>query len=278
MRQLGAIGALVLMIACPSTQLLAEPIFLGVTGANESTRPLGVMTGGKVDLILTLTAAGVIEPELSADLSLVGGTLTAPLVKGARPRLHRMGAAQTGVQRFQFSLEIPAAEKPQQLVLGLKVKVAPAEAWLPLPVVALEASPRTWKQTLQQFTHRIPSGRLAGGEHVDLLFEQAGIETPETAVGRAVKNPAVLAWFAEGGEDELRLPETPAPAVWLVFKKNVPGGIELHRLAPHGTLYLLVDEQALVSADTNPAAQTLLERALAFATALTSSEPDLSPP
>lgn len=277
-RQLGAPAALILTLAFAPSGRAAEAVFPEMAGANEAAKNLDVMAGEKAQLILTLTAATVIEPQLSADLSLVGGTLVAPLVKGVALALQRVGSAQAGVQRFQFSLEIPAAEKPQKLVLDLKVKTTPAETWLPLPGVMLESSPRIWKKTLQQFTGRIPSGRLAGSERLDQLFQQAGIEIPETAADVAVETPRVLVWFADAAAGELRLPAAPAAVVWLVFKQNVPDGLELRRLAPHGPRCLLVDEQALVAAETNPAAQALLARALVFAAALTSAETDLPPP
>ena len=274
----GASTALVLLLTMPFAGRAAEPLWLGVAGVDEKAGALGAMSGGKAELILTLSASTVFEPRVSVDLFLTGGTLLAPLVKGAAPELHRVGPARAGVQRFQFSLAIPAAEKPQKLLLNLQVKPTPAENWLPLPGVTLEVSPRTWQKALQQFAGLTPSGRLAGSERLDRLFQQAAIEIPETAADAPVESPRVQVWFADAGANELRLPGAPAATVWLVFKHNVPGGMELRRLAAHGPRCLLVDEQALVSADTIPSAQDLLLRALVFATALTSAETDLSPP
>lgn len=255
----------------------AEPFFLSVSGETGSSATLEFMEGRSADLVLTLTAATVIEPELTADIFLIGGSLVVPLAKGITPNLACIGASHAGVQRFRFALDIPASSKSQKLILRMHVRTASAEKWLPLPAVTMVTHPRTWAKTLQQFARRHVSGRLAGSERLDKLCLQAGIEQIENTDDPVEPTHARI-WFADAGEAELLLPEAPGSTIWVVFKRDVSGGMELRRLPPHGLPCLLVDDRVLTSVDTDVSAQILFERSLAFAGTLAVPQPDSPSP
>ena len=267
---------LIPLLALKTAGLLAAPVFLGVATEGGASSPAVVFAGQKNELVLTLTAAEVQNPQLSADLAVVAGTLAAPVFANQALELRRMGEAKGGVQRFKFVVDFPHVKQRQTLVLRLRVRLAPGEAWLPLPPVAFETLNRSWQDTLRRFSRQLPSGRLAESERVAQLFHQAQIETPETPAGGPVSDARVRVWFAEAGVEELALPEIPAGALWIVFKPGIRNGLEVRRVTGGTAICVVVDDHALVAADTDPAAQEILERALATAQALVPG--DLEPP
>lgn len=254
----------------------AAPLFLGGACADTEAEPQAVLAGQKKEFVLVLTAATAETPELGGDLFAVAGGLVVPLFKNQTFELHRVGEARAGVQRFKFVMSIPASEKKQTLLLCLRIRSGAADNWLPLPRVNLEAAPRTWKESLRLFARQVPSGRLAGSARLTGVFRQAEIETPEITGAEAAAEPSVRVWFAENAEEELRLPAH-SPALWVVFRKNVRGGLEIRRIAPAAPLCVMVDESALTGLDTDAAAQELFERALATARTLTLSSTDYLP-
>ncbi len=251
----------------------AGPIFLGAATAGAEARPPLVMAGQKKEFVLTLTSGETEAPELSGDLAAIAGSLAAPIFSNRALVLHRMGEARAGVQRFKFEVDIPAAERKQDLLLRLKIRSRATVDWLPLPRINLEASPRSWPDALRRFARQVPTGRLAGSAGLAELFRRAEIETPETTEEEMATTESVRVWFAEATGDELRIPKTPR-AVWLVFKRNVRDGLEIRRPTPFSPPCIVVDVSALVAPDTDAAAQDLFERALATALALTLSSPD----
>jgi hypothetical protein len=158
----------------------------------------------------------------------------------------------------------------------LRTRSGATEKWLPLPVVMLEARPQTWKAALRQLAKQVPSGRLAGGDRLEKIFQQAEIEVPETPAGEPVVNQAIHVWFAEATGDEFRPPGA-SQAVWVVFKKNVRGGVELWRPTPQAPPAVVVEAGILAELDTDAAAQDVFERALTTVRALTLSSPDSTP-
>ena len=122
----------------------AGPIFLGAATAGAEARPPLVMAGQKKEFVLTLTSGETEAPELSGDLAAIAGSLAAPIFSNRALVLHRMGEARAGVQRFKFEVDIPAAERKQDLLLRLKIRSRATVDWLPLPRINLEASPRSW--------------------------------------------------------------------------------------------------------------------------------------
>jgi hypothetical protein len=231
------------------------------------------MAGQKKEFVITLTSVAAEAPELSGDLAAIAGSLAAPIFSNRALELHRVGEARAGVQRFRFELEIPVSERKQLLLLRLRIRSSAAASWLPLPAVTLEASPRTWPDSLRRFARQVPSARLAGSERLVEIFKQAEIETPEASADEAGTDASIRVWFAEAAAGEIQLPEQPR-ALWVVFKQNVHGGLEITRATPAAPLCLTVDAGALAGLDSEAAAQDLFERALATARALTlSSQP-----
>ena len=253
----------------------AGPIFLDTITSDSERIPLVVMTGKKAELVVTLTAATELLPQLSADLLAQAGPLAAPVRTGAMLELHRVGVAQAGIQRFAFDLDVPVVERKQVFILKLRVRPSAIEAWLPLPPVMLESIPSTWKENLRHFAHALPSGRLEGSERINKIFQQAEVDVPETPNDSPVTSPEVRVWFAEVIADELHLPETPPRTVWVVFKNNVRDGFEIQRPIRTGPVMVFVDQKALDVITGDPVAQKIFEQALTTAITLTAAETNL---
>ncbi len=255
---------LVILASVHVSAALAAPLFLDVAPGGTAAGPLRVMAGRTAEFRLALTSAQLEHPQLKADLSAVAGRLAAPLLTDTVIDLRRTDEARPGVQRFKFSLAIPAVERKQQLLLRLSVRPDPKADWLPLPPVQLEAVPRTWPDTLAAFARQVPCGRLAGSDALERLFGQAQIETAVATSDQSDPDPSIKVWFAEAGADEFR-PPAASPAIWIVFKENVPGGLELWRPNPKPFYCVAADAAVLAAVDSDPAAQELFERALAAA-------------
>jgi hypothetical protein len=256
-----------------TTAAWTAPVFLGAATADLETKPQGVIAGQKKEFVLTLTSGAAESPELSGDLAAIAGGLAAPIFSNRALELQRVGETRAGVQQFKFQVNIPAAERKQALLLRLRIRPTATENWLPLPAVMLEAWPQTWKATLRSFARQVPSGRLAGSDRLQQLFHQAEIETPETPAEEPVADQTIRVWFVEATGEEFRPPAAPQ-AMWVVFKKNVRGGLELWRPAPQAPPCVVVDAGILAGLDSDPAAQDVFERALATARILTSASPD----
>jgi hypothetical protein len=263
----------VLLILGGSALMGAAPVFLAVEAGREPPKPLLAMAGQRVELTLTLTAASELNPQLNADFVAIAGAIGAPVFSGKTLEVHRLGAAGPGVQRFGFGLNIPELKRRQAFLLRLRVRETGGQAWLPLPVARFEAVPRTWQDTLRQIQKDIPCGRLAGGKRLSQLCQEEAIELPETPTDAAVADRSVGIWLAETSGDEVTLPEIPRGALWLVFKKDIRGDIQVRRLTSRGPWCVLVDDSVLETINTDPAAQEIFERALAMAQTLASSEP-----
>ncbi|MBI2496713.1 MAG: hypothetical protein HYV75_01880 [Opitutae bacterium] len=249
----------------------ARPVYLDTPMEGGEKSPGLVLAGRQIALVLALTSAATEQPELAADLFATGGTLAAPLFSNRSLTLSRIGTPGAGLQRFRFLLEIPPAEKTQSLVLRLRVRNDPTGAWLPLPVVTLEARPVTWKASLRRFAQRHACGWLAGGEKLNGVFRAA-----ETAVTEmAGDGPAPRVAFVEAADGPLSLP-TPPDTFWIVFKHGASADLTFSRPLPGGPLVLTVEASVLNRLETDAAAQDLFERALSAVQAILASSE--SPP
>lgn len=263
------------LCAWPAALLNAAPGFLGLAGQVEEPLPLLVLAGRKAEMALTLTAGDPLTPVLGLDLFVAAGPLAAPLVKDLRPELHRVEPAGDGVQRFTFSVEIPAGEKARQFVMRPRVQVVADGPWLPLPPVSLEAMPASWKEQFRAFSSVLPTGRLAGSERLDHFFQTAGIEQVSATREEMPVPGTVKVWFAEASDETFQPPAGTTAALWIVFKPQPRVDLKVVRPGPGQPLCLVVDPRAL-RAEDDAAAQDLFERVLA--TAATLSGVSFSPP
>ncbi len=256
----------------------AAPVFLQLAGAGEETKPIMVLAGQKTELVLSLAATEELAPQLTGDLSVVTGKTAAPLVPTLQFGLQRKEATKGGVQQFFFALEVPAVKSRQRLLLRLRLQTTAAQAEISLPSVWLDAVPSTWKESLQQFAHVVPAGRLAGDERLERLFAAAELEVPDAVEHLPITDAAVRVWFVASLEPELVLPATPPGVVWLVFKPGIGENCRVQRSADGGPLAVVVDDRALQApADHDALAQALLERGLETARALAGFETHLTP-
>lgn len=252
----------------------AGPTFLDTSIEGREFPPELVFAGRHATLVLTLTSSVPEQPELVADLFVTSSTLAAPLFTNRSLHLNRIGPPSAGIQRFTFSLEIPPSDKRQSLVLRLRVRNDTAGAWLPLPIVTLEARPVTWKASLRRFAQQHDCGWLAGGEKLDGIFRAA--ETVVAEIAGDGSAPRVA--FAEAADGPLSLPVS-ADTVWIVFKPGAAENFSFSRPVSGGPLVLTVGASVLDRLETDAAAQDLFERALSAVHAiLASPEPTTSLP
>jgi len=264
----GLLMGFVALTAC------AGPMHLDVSMDGRETRPPVVLAGQKLEMVFTLTSAEVEQPELAVDLFATAGGLAAPLFNNRTPALSRIGAPAPGLQRFRFSLELPAVEKRQSWLLRARVRNDPAGAWLPLPVVMFDAKPVTWKDALRRFTRQHSCGRLAGGGKLEEMLRAAGVTVEEMSDG----GPVPRVGLAEAGDGPLGLPESPA-TVWMVFKPGAPADYSFTRPVPGGPLVVALDARILGTLETDAGAQENFERVLSSVQAiLASTEPPPSQP
>jgi len=242
------------------------PLFIELTSHEGHPPSLLLFSGRRTEFVLTLTASAIIEPQLSADLFAEAGTIAAPLSTGLRPEVRRDGVSKTGVQRFYFSLDLPALERSQKLILKMRVRTSNDGEWLPLPAVLTEVVPLTWRNTLRRFVEKTPSARAADSKRLDAVFQRAGVNVPESSAEGLTTDQATRVWFAES-EDDQWVPPAGTSVTWIVFKKAVGSNIAVTR-TERGALGVAVDATVLANLDTDPAAQELFERALATAEAL----------
>lgn len=237
-------------------------------------KPQAVMAGQPAELVLTLTCETSVEPEAKASLALVAGSLVAPKSREIALELHRVGPAHAGVQRFSFAIAIPDTAKSQRLLLQLQARVASTSPWLPLPAVVLESRPRTWPETLRRFARSVSCARLEGGEHLDAIFQRAGVEAPIFPPEGSSPANAIRVGFAEVS-DEFRPPPTPR-VVWIVFKSTAPEGVDVQRTASSPACVVL-NAAILPNLDKDANAQATFEQALALASVMVPSSVELTP-
>jgi hypothetical protein len=252
--------ASVLMAISPAC---GAPLFLDVSARGGSTEPLRVFPK-KAVFTFTLSAANPVEPQLRADLFAAAQSIAAPIATDLKLELRREGANVAGIQRFQFSLDLPTVSHRQKFVLRLRVRAVETEPWLPLPVVVLEACPETWPVSLRSFTERIPSGCFAAHEKLSEILKKAGSSLKISTTTSAIEE-RVQVWLSEEEPDQAA-PDS-AKAVWVIFKPDVPGRFAVQRRGSR-QLVVLVDAAILTTLETDPASQEILEHALTAAEAL----------
>ncbi|MBK9989374.1 MAG: hypothetical protein IPP19_01240 [Verrucomicrobia bacterium] len=262
-----AIATFAITISSAAEKSSAEtPLFIELVSREGRPPSLLIFAGRRTEFVLTLTASAVIEPQLSTDLFAAAGQIAAPIATGLLPKVHRDGASKAGVQRFCFSLDLPALERRQKVILRTRVRTSDDGEWLPLPAVVTEVVPLTWRNTLRRFVEKTPSTRAADCKRLEVVFQRAGVNVPESSPAALANDPAARVWFADS-EDDTCMPPTAPAVTWVVFKKSVGNDIEVTR-AECGALVVAVDATVLANLDTDPAAQGLFERALATAEAL----------
>lgn len=261
-RLIAAVGAIA-ALAAPGIR--CAPLFLEIAGKSAPTQPLRFYATRQAELTLTVTAASAVELQMQGDLFAAAQTMAAPVNTEIPIKLHRDGFLRPGVQRFNFSVDLPAATRRQEFVLRLRVRASEAESWLPLPVVTLEIVPETWRTSLRSLADRIPCGRLATQEKLGRLLVQSGARIHVAGEAGAGEDP-VRIWFVEDAPGEA-IADTPN-GILIVFKPGVPGGLVVKRTGSPPVMTILVDATILDTLENDPAAQEILDRALAAAEAL----------
>jgi hypothetical protein len=273
LRRLAELGRVARLTGClipMISSLPAATLFLDASLAGSGPGEAAAFAGTKAPFTLRLTSSELMEPELRADLFALNAGTMAPLASDLDPDLHRIELKHPGVQSFGFSIDIPAVQRNQRLLLKLQVRTSDNGEWLPLPPIMLEAVLSTWEESLRQFAARYPIGRVNGGTRLAAVFARAHVEATEAEADALTTNPSVRVWFAESTEGETDLVAAPG-AIMVVFRNVVRGGFEIARTG--STVRILIDAATLVTLDRNPAAQETLGRALAAATALLPPQP-----
>lgn len=248
-------------------------LFANVSIDGPGRKPTVVIAGRTAEFHLALSSSAIETPLLNGDLVAIASGLAAPVASNMVFQLKREGEARPGVQWFKFSLEVPATQRKQTFLLRMKIRTGPSGDWLPLHVLTLSAVPVTWKETLRTFAQQCPSGCVSGSDKLRALFQQLGIEVAELPEGGPAGGQSIMIWFAEVSGAEFHLPAAPR-LIGIVFKKNVPGELQLARPDPRSPPCVFVEADILDRLDSDPAAQGIFEQALSMARTLIPASPD----